>query len=214
MDGHRYQTVLLFGPPGSGKGTQGKIFAAIPGFFHFSCGDVFRRLDVNSRLGRVFLEYSSRGELVPDDYVVEMWSNHIYAQEILGAYKPVTDLLVLDGIPRTVKQTEILRDKIDVLHVVHLVCQDEQKMIDRLRRRAIKENRVDDAKESVIRNRWDVYREETAPVLDRYPKEIVSNVPAEGSPAEVLRRTLDILIPVQIAHYQRLREMGEAVMPT
>ena len=213
MDGQRYQTVLLFGPPGCGKGTQGKIFAAIPGFFHFSCGDVFRRLDVNSRLGRIFLEYSSRGELVPDDYVVEMWSNHIYAQEILGAYKPVTDLLVLDGIPRTVKQTELLRDKIDVLHVVHLVCRDEQKMIDRLRRRAIKENRVDDAKESVIRNRWDVYREETAPVLDRY-KEITSPVDAEGSPAEVLRRTLDILIPVQIAHYKRLREKGEAVMPT
>jgi adenylate kinase len=213
MDGQRYQTVLLFGPPGSGKGTQGKIFAAIPGFFHFSCGDVFRRIDVNSKIGRIFLEYSSRGELVPDEYVVEMWSNHIRAQATLGAYKPVTDLLVLDGIPRTVAQTELLRDKIDVLHVVHLVCSDEQKMIDRLRRRAIKDNRVDDAKESVIRHRWDVYREETAPVLDSYPKGIISPVDAEGSPAEVLRRTLDILIPVQIAHYKRLREMGEAVIP-
>jgi adenylate kinase len=210
----RYQTVLLFGPPGSGKGTQGKIFAAIPGFFHFSCGDVFRRLDVNSKLGRIFLDHSSRGELVPDHYVVEMWSNHIHAQEILGAYKPVTDLLVLDGIPRTVAQTELLRDKIDVLHVVSLVCSDEQKMIDRLRRRAIKENRVDDAKESVIRNRWDVYRDETAPVLGEYPEAIISKVDAEGSPAEVLRRTLDILIPVQTAHYKRLRELGEAVMPT
>lgn len=214
MDDRRYQTVLLFGPPGSGKGTQGKIFAAIPGFFHFSCGDVFRRIDVNSKIGRIFLEYSSRGELVPDDYVIEMWSNHIHAQEILGAYKPVTDLLVLDGIPRTVAQVELLRDKIDVLHIVHLVCRDEQKMIDRLRRRAIKENRVDDAKESVIRNRWDVYREETAPVLGRYPKEIIAEVDAEGSPAEVLSRTLDILIPVQTAHYKRLRELGEAVMPT
>jgi adenylate kinase len=213
MDNQRYQTVLLFGPPGSGKGTQGKIFAAIPGFFHFSCGDVFRRLDVNTRLGRIFLEYSSRGELVPDDAVVEMWSRHINAQEILGAYKPVTDLLVLDGIPRTVNQTELLRDKIDVLHVVHLVCRDEVKMIERLRRRAIKENRIDDAKESVIRHRWEVYRQETAPVLDSYSPNIVSEVDAEGSPAEVLRRTLDILIPVQVAHYRRLRELGEAVVP-
>ena len=213
MNDQRYHTVLLFGPPGSGKGTQGKIFAAIPGFFHFSCGDVFRRLDVNTRLGRIFLEYSSRGELVPDDAVVEMWSRHIHAQETLGAYKPVTDLLVLDGIPRTVKQTELLRDQIDVLHIVHLVCRDEQKMIDRLRRRAIKDNRVDDAKESVIRHRWEVYREETAPVLEQYDQKIVSGVDAEGSPAEVLRRTLDILIPVQVAHYRRLRELGEAVVP-
>lgn len=208
MESQRYQTVLLFGPPGSGKGTQGKIFASIPGFFHFSCGDVFRRLDVNTKLGRIFLEHSSRGELVPDDAVVEMWSRHIYAQEILGAYKPVTDLLVLDGIPRTVKQTELLRDQIDVLHIVHLVCSDEGKMIDRLRRRAIKDNRIDDAKESVIRHRWEVYREETAPVLERYPSNIVSAVDAEGSPAEVLRRTLDILIPVQVAHYKRLRDQG------
>jgi adenylate kinase len=112
-----------------------------------------------------------------------------------------------------VQQTELLHDKIDVLHIVHLVCRDEQKMIDRLRRRAIKENRVDDAKESVIRHRWDVYRQETAPVLETYRKEIISEVDAEGSPAEVLRRTLDILIPVQTAHYKRLRDRGEAVLP-
>ena len=202
----KYQSLLLFGPPGSGKGTQGKIFGAIPGFFHFSCGEVFRRLDVNSAIGRVFIERSARGELVPDDIVVEMWGRHIYAQEILGAYKPETDLLVLDGIPRTVNQVELLKDRIDVLHVFHLVCPDEGKMIERLRRRALKENRLDDAREDVIRNRWDVYRQETAPVLQQYPPGIVSEIDAQEGPAHVLRRILDIVIPVQDGHYARLRE--------
>ncbi len=200
----KYQSLLLFGPPGSGKGTQGKIFAAIPGFFHFSCGEVFRRIDVNSRIGRVFLERNARGELVPDDIVVEMWSQHIFAQEILGAYKPETDLLVLDGIPRTRPQVELLKDRIDVLHVLHLVCPDEGKMIERLRRRALKENRLDDAREDVIRHRWDVYRQETAPVLQQYPKEIVSEIDAQAGPAHVLRRILEIVIPVQDAHFARL----------
>ena len=62
----RYQTILLFGAPGSGKGTQGKILGQIPGFYHLSCGEVFRTLDTSSELGRTFMEYSSRGELVPE----------------------------------------------------------------------------------------------------------------------------------------------------
>ena len=62
----RYKTILLFGAPGSGKGTQGKILGAIPGFFHTACGDIFRSLDLSSEMGRIAWEYSSRGELVPD----------------------------------------------------------------------------------------------------------------------------------------------------
>ena len=203
-EGRKYQSILLFGPPGSGKGTQGKIFASIPGFFHFSCGEVFRRIDVNSRIGRIFMDCSAKGTLVPDDIVIEMWGKHIFAQEILGAYKPETDLLVLDGIPRTVSQTKILADKIDVLHVLHLVCPDEGKMIERLRRRALKENRLDDAREDIIRHRWQVYREETAPVLQQYPRAIVSEIDAQAAPAQVLRRILDLVIPVQEVHYARL----------
>ena len=76
----RYQTVLLFGAPGAGKGTQGKILGLVPGFFHLACGDVFRSLDVNSELGKEFLEYSSRGELVPDSLTIEMWRQNAHAQ--------------------------------------------------------------------------------------------------------------------------------------
>ena len=78
----RYQTILLFGAPGSGKGTQGKVLGQIPGFYHLSCGEVFRTLNINSELGKIFYEYSSRGELVPDDVTVNMWKENIVAQTV------------------------------------------------------------------------------------------------------------------------------------
>ena len=73
----RYKTVLLFGAPGSGKGTQGKILGAIPGFYHSACGDVFRTLDLQSEMGRIFWQYSSQGKLVPDEFTVNVWKNYI-----------------------------------------------------------------------------------------------------------------------------------------
>lgn len=197
-----YQTVLLFGPPGAGKGTQGRILGQIPGFFHTSCGDIFRRMNPNSEIGRVFMEYSARGELVPDDLTVQSWQKYIDAQVTLNAYKPESDLLVLDGIPRNVAQARIMEPIINVLSVVELHCADEKQMIERLRRRALKENRFDDAKEDVIRNRWEVYREETQPVLDYYPDSIHHRIDAVQSPAGVLHDILDVLKPVQAQHFE------------
>jgi adenylate kinase len=208
---HNHQTVLLFGPPGCGKGTQGKALGSIPGFYHCSCGDVFRRLDPNSDIGRIFIEYSSRGELVPDEVTVRMWHSHLRRMQAVGTYKPHTDLLVLDGIPRNVEQARMLNDEIDVLKVFHLVARDENKMIERLRRRALKENRMDDAKESVIRHRWEVYHQETAPVLAYYPSDLVVEVDASNSPAEVLRDVLEVVIPLQNAHFLRLAAEGQPV---
>lgn len=207
---HRHQTVLLVGPPGAGKGTQGRVLGLIPGFYHCACGDVFRRLDPTSELGKTFIEYSSRGELVPDELTVKMWHAHIRKVEALGAYKPKQDLLVLDGIPRNVEQAKVLDEEIRVLKVISLVCGSDEEMISRLRRRAIKENRFDDAKEDVIRHRWEVYNEETAPVLEHY-KDCVIEVDAMHSPAEVLRQSLDIVVPIQNAHFQRLK--SEEIQP-
>ena len=201
MGHRRYQTVLLFGAPGSGKGTQGKILGVIPGFYHLSCGEVFRTLDINSSLGKIFREYSSRGELVPDDVTVKMWAENIRAQTILSLYKPQDDLLILDGIPRNPSQAELMRKHIDVLMVVHLVCPDKTKMIQRLQRRALKENRADDAKIEVIERRWQVYEQETYPTLERYPPEIIHEVEAIGSPASVLQHILGKIVPVQEAHF-------------
>ena len=141
MSNHRYKSILLFGAPGVGKGTQGKIIGHIPGFFHLACGDVFRSLDMTSELGAKFLEYSSRGELVPDELTIEMWKTNMHAQTVLSIYKPTQDLLVLDGIPRNLGQAQALEPYLDVLMVIHLVCRDIDAMVMRMRRRALKENR-------------------------------------------------------------------------
>ena len=110
-----FKSVMLFGAPGVGKGTQGKILGAIPGFYHTACGDLFRSIDRESELGRVFAQYSSRGELVPDDVTVRMWRSAIGDRVRDGFYTPDRDLLILDGIPRTVEQAGIMDGLIEVL---------------------------------------------------------------------------------------------------
>jgi adenylate kinase len=197
----RYQTVLLFGAPGAGKGTQGKILGSIPGFYHLSCGEVFRTLDLSTDLGKTFMQHSSRGELVPDDLTIRMWSENMHARTVLSDFKPKADLLVLDGIPRNPHQAKLMEKHIKVLLVIHLVCPDKEEMIKRLRRRALKENRADDAREEVIRRRWEVYERETYPVLNYYDKSIVKEVAADGSPGRVLQHVLEAAVPVQEAHF-------------
>src|SRR5206468_8642400 len=120
-------------------------------------GEVHPTFAARPDVGNVFMEYSSRGELVPDDVTVKMWQQNMHAQTVLSLYKPHADLLVLDGIPRNVSQARLLEKHLNVLLIIHLVCSDKEEMIKRLGRRALKENRIDDAKEEVIRRRWDVY---------------------------------------------------------
>lgn len=204
MTNQRYKTVLLFGAPGAGKGTQGKILGQIPGFFHLSCGDVFRSLDINSPDGRLVYESSSRGELAPDEITIRIWKRGIDAYTTLSYYKPHEDILILDGIPRNVRQAQLIEEHVEVKHIIHLICPDEEAMIHRMRRRAIRENRADDADEKVIRRRFEVYRAESAPVLDYYPGSIVSKVDAIGSPAEVLLKVLASVVPVQNEHFKKV----------
>src|SRR5579859_2150661 len=182
----RYRTILLFGAPGAGKGTQGKILGTIPNFFHCACGDVFRSLKADSPLGRVFLEYSSRGQLVPDATTIELWHDFIEASTRAGRFRPEQDTLVLDGIPRSVPQAEILRDTLDVVAIFYLRCSNQEALIERLQRRALKENRLDDANLDVIRERQATYERETKPVLDFYDKKIEHRINSDQSPHKVL----------------------------
>jgi adenylate kinase len=204
----RYETILLFGAPGSGKGTQGKVLAQIPGFFHSSTGDIFRNLDANSELGKLFFQFSSRGELVPDDLTMRIWHQNVYAHTILQLFKPHADLLVLDGLPRSVGQARLLYRYCNVLAVVHLMCKDHQALFDRMRKRALKLNRADDAKPEVIKRRFEVYQQETMPVLEFYEKGVVREVDATGSPVEVLHEILNVLAPIQKAHFEKVGEVG------
>lgn len=190
----QYRAILLFGAPGSGKGTVGKALGAIPGFVHVACGDLFRTLDMRTPLGKAFVEYSSKGLLVPDEITVALWKDSI--DSMIGGhdFSPERDTLVLDGIPRNLAQTHELEPFIQVTRILYLVCADESLMFERIRRRALKENRLDDASEEVIRRRWEVYEEETRPVLEYYPKEIVTQIEASGSPLQVVHTILGYLI--------------------
>src|SRR3954452_3262657 len=193
----RYRTILLFGAPGSGKGTQGKIIGQIPGFHHNSTGDIFRSLDLQSEMGRKFWEYAGRGELVPDEFTIKLWKQYIKGVEMVNRFHPETEILVLDGIPRNVKQAQLLEDTLDVLKVVHLRCTDMSKMVERLRRRALKENRLDDANDKVIQHRLEVYERETRPVLDFYPPNNIVKVDATKSQIRVLSDIIKILVPLK-----------------
>lgn len=197
-----YQCILLFGPPGVGKGTQGEILARIPGFFHSSTGAIFRALDMTSDVGRLFYQYSSRGELVPDDVTIKIWSQHTYAANIIGLYKPNQDLLVLDGLPRNPTQAKLLYKYISVLKIINLVCKDREALFERMKKRALKQNRADDAQDSVIRRRFEIYENETRPVLEFYDPELITEVDAMGSPAAVLSHVLEALVPIQNEHFK------------
>ena len=106
-DHPRFRTFLILGAPGSGKGTQGKVLGSIPRFHHLACGDVFRSLDTRTVLGQKFVEYSSRGELVPDDVTVALWRANIKQRVDGHQFKPEIDFLVLDGIPRNMEQAKL-----------------------------------------------------------------------------------------------------------
>jgi len=110
----RYNTFILFGAPGSGKGTQGKTLGTIPRYYHCACGDVFRSIDTRTKVGKAFLDYSSKGQLVPDDVTVELWREAIDAAVEGHKFKPDIDTLVLDGIPRNVGQAKVMGEMIDV----------------------------------------------------------------------------------------------------
>jgi adenylate kinase len=189
----KYSTYLIFGAPGSGKGTQGKILGAIPRFFHFACGDVFRALDTRTPLGQKFLEYSSRGELVPDDLTVKLWQARIADMVRSHLFKPDIDSLVLDGIPRNAGQAKIMDGIIEVKRVFHLTCPDRQALIARLKKRALKENRFDDANEEVIRRRLVTYDKESKPVLAHYGKSMIKEIDATQAPVKVALEILKVV---------------------
>jgi len=182
----RYRTILFFGAPGSGKGTQGKILGKTPGFYHCACGDVFRSLDPASELGAEFLEYSSKGKLVPDEITVRLWHESIRKTVESGKFRPDRDFLILDGIPRNVAQAALMEDLIEVRRVFHLSCPDRDKLVARLKKRALRDNRLDDANEEVIRHRLATYDSESKPMLDHYSSVKRHDIDATMTPLEVL----------------------------
>lgn len=186
--------ILMFGGPGSGKGTQGVVLGNMPNLIHLAMGDIFRALDKESEIGQEFLSYSTQGQLVPDELTVRVFKNHVDQQIQAGNIDPEYHTLILDGIPRTPSQVELLKGSVDVKRVVHLVMEDRDALIARLIGRAKKSNRPDDADRSVIENRIEVYERETRPVLDGFPKKLICRVNADQPPLAVLRDIADCLV--------------------
>src|SRR5690606_37613403 len=147
---------------------------------------------------RIFLEYSSRGELVPDEHTIRLWKESIKASQQLGQFRPEHDTLVLDGIPRNPRQAEMLTDSLDVRGVFNLTCSDFNRLVERLQRRALRENRLNDANLTIIRARLETYDRETKPVLDFYGKNLVYTIDSNQSPVNVLRDILRSIATLQL----------------
>lgn len=190
----RYPSILMFGGPGSGKGTQGAVLGAVPNLVHLAMGDIFRALDKTSDMGKEFLCYATRGLLVPDAFTVRLFTQHVASLASAGRIRTGYHLLLLDGIPRTVAQVELLQDVIEVRRIVCLVVDDREALVQRLSARALKANRPDDADHTVIHKRLAVYDAETRPVLDAYPPALIDCINGDQHPLAVLRDIAGALV--------------------
>jgi adenylate kinase len=199
-DVQKYRSILLFGMPGSGKGTQGAVLGQLPGLIHVSMGDVFRKIPRYGRFGQEIGRYTSKGALVPDDLTVQIWENHIRILEMQELFLPAEHTLILDGLPRNYAQAQRLDSILDVVQIFHLKINDTLKASDRLKGRALRENRLDDMNEEVISRRLDTYYEETFKTLSFYPPDLVFDIDAGQTPLDVLRDIVDRMSLLQNKH--------------
>ena len=177
----------MFGGPGTGKGTQGLVLGQFSNLVHMAMGDIFRALDKQTAVGQEFVSYATKGLLVPDELTVQVWQGFVDDQIATGKLDPSYHTLVLDGIPRTLRQVQLLSERLDVLKVVHLSMKDRSALVARLKGRALKANRPDDADDEVIRKRLAVYDEQTRPVLESFGRSLIAVINADQPPLAVLR---------------------------
>ncbi len=182
--------VLIFGPPGSGKGTVGAKLAATTSLKHLSTGDIFRGIAPSSENGKLIASYSSAGKLVPDSATAQIFERFIKGLVDTNKLNPDKDMLLLDGIPRTPDQVDLIKPIVDVKHVFVLEIRNDKTIVERLLNRAKIEGRKDDADESIIKNRLVEYREKTAAVLSKYDAQIITRIAGDNSPDEVFCDTL------------------------
>ena len=174
------EVLIFLGPPGSGKGTQAEILTDKLNLNHLSVGDLLREnISNNTELGKLASSYVKSGELVPDELIIDLMDSYI------TNIKNKTDIsgIILDGFPRTINQAIALENKIKQLNVsikavINLDIPD-QKILNRLASRG----REDD-KPELIKNRLNVYRKQTEPLLEFYKKRSLLD-PINGDQAEV-----------------------------
>lgn len=174
--------VVLFGPPGSGKGTQSKKLAAAFNLIHISTGDIFRaELKNETPLGLEAKKFIDKGMLVPDEVVIGMLSDHLDKSLEKGP-----DGFIFDGFPRTIAQAEALDKLMDLKNMtidgVLALTVSKPELINRILHRGKTSGRSDDNNEDTIKKRIEVYKEETAPVAGYYEKQSkLMTIEGEGS---------------------------------
>jgi adenylate kinase len=173
---------LFFGAPGAAKVRKGKILRHYPRFFTLRAAMSFVLSILELHSARHFSPFAA-GNWSP---MISLFSFGRRIADHVGAhiFKPTSDSLVLDGIPRNVGQARIM-EIIDVKQVFHLACRDRSALVSRLRKRALKDNRFDDASEDVIRRRLQTYEEESKPVLEFYGPGLIREVDATQTPLKV-----------------------------
>lgn len=185
------EALVLIGPPASGKGTHGKILGMLPGFFHFSMGHAFRQRTPQNEEERAFLEsvfhLTSKGNLVPDDITLRLFDETLAGLVGGGQFQPSSQCLVLDGIPRTEAQARALETRVRIRKVFEFVCSDEE-IFRRIRGRALKEGRADDASMEIVETRLAIYRRELPGLLQAYQDRIIRLDSAR--PAHVVLREI------------------------
>ena len=183
---------LIFGPPGSGKGTQSVRLAEKFNLIHLSTGDMLRaEITAGTELGKNMSLIMSKGELVPDEVVIEMIAYKIDNNKVSAGF-------LFDGFPRTVAQTVSLekmlneRDmKIDQMLVLDV---DHDELVKRLIARAELSGRPDDKDPAVIENRIEVYREKTEPIINYCnEKGIYQPVNGMGTIDDIFKRLSDYM---------------------
>ncbi|MBD3331702.1 adenylate kinase [candidate division GN15 bacterium] len=182
--------LVFLGPPGSGKGTQAKKLAEKLGYVHLSTGDVLRQAVADgTELGKKADGYMKAGELVPDDLIIGLIEEQVSAGKLKNGF-------ILDGFPRTIPQAESLRDMLKKYQVsldkAVLLDVGEDEIMKRLLNRAKIEGRPDDT-EDVIKNRIEVYKQQTAPIVEFYKGEsILQTVRGEDTPENVFNALLQV----------------------
>lgn len=177
--------LLFIGPPGAGKGTQAARVAERLGIPHVSTGDMFRHhVSTGTDLGKKVDAIMKAGDYVPDEITVAMLAERI-------AEPDATNGFILDGFPRTLPQVEALDELIGAYGLDHVVVFDVDE--DELTERLLARGRADDTEET-IRNRFQVYRDQTAPLLEVYGgRDVVVHVDGMGDLDEITGRILEAL---------------------
>ncbi|MBM3247328.1 nucleoside monophosphate kinase [Candidatus Pacearchaeota archaeon] len=190
MEKQRYKAILIFGPPGVGKGTQAKLLGGDKRYLHFSTGDMFRGLKDNPRMKGSDLairinELIAGGNFVPDNLTIELFYKTLEEYVNQGKYNPQTQTLILDGIPRNPAQVDLISNRIEVIKIISLVVNDDEVLVQRLKSRASIEGRKDDSDEAVVRKRLEIYKKDTAAVLEKYDRSLVLSVNGLPSVEEI-----------------------------